>query len=95
MADSVGRHVEELLAVTYDDNGEQLGRRILFLYDEDDGESPLSTRHGEPPPKKPKLSKEDAATDDATQAPVGEHRLRKEARRLLALRKQRRKQQQQ
>ena len=26
MADSVGRHVEELLAVTYGDNGEQLGR---------------------------------------------------------------------
>ena len=49
--------------------------------------SGLQKPSAEPPLKKPRLEeKQDAAIDDATQAPVGEHRLRKEARRLLALR---------
>lgn len=97
MANPVGRHLHERIVTTYDEDGKVLQRRIVVVYD--DGKSPLygpSTRHGEPPPKKPKLrEKKGAAIDDATQARGIEHRLRKEARRLLALRKQRRKQQQQ
>ena len=66
MADSIGPHVQERLVVTYDDNGEQLQRRIVFLYDGD--RKKVSTLYGPvryPPPKKPKLRvKKDAAIDD-------------------------------